>query len=90
MPVGSGFLTVVLCYFIFLAVTLPGAMVWAAFGQGLRKLFKNDPVNYYANAMAMGWFDREELKKMLHPDLHQHMLAFCRRIELVYKHLLLG
>ena len=38
-----------------------------------RKLFKNDPVNYYANAMAMGWFDREELKKMLHPDLHQHI-----------------
>lgn len=38
-----------------------------------RKLFKNDPVNYYANAMAMGWFDREELKKMLHPDLHQYI-----------------
>lgn len=38
-----------------------------------RKLFKNDPVNYYANAMAMGRFDREELKKMLHPDLHQHI-----------------
>ncbi|MCF8529525.1 MAG: LysE family translocator [Aquiluna sp.] len=42
VPVGSGFLTVALCYFIFLAVTLPGAMVWAAFGQGLRKLFKNE------------------------------------------------
>lgn len=38
-----------------------------------RKLFKNDPVDYYANAMAMGWFDREELQKMLHPDLHQYI-----------------
>lgn len=38
-----------------------------------RKLFKNDPVSYYANAMAMGWFDREELRKMLHPDLHQYI-----------------
>ncbi len=38
-----------------------------------QRLFKNDPVAYYANAMAMGWFDAEELKKMLHPGLHQHI-----------------
>lgn len=30
-----------------------------------------DTVNFYAQAMAMGWFDKEELEKMLHPDLHQ-------------------
>lgn len=30
-----------------------------------------DPVNFYAHAMAMGWFDRAELQKMLHPDLHR-------------------
>lgn len=29
-----------------------------------------DPVNFYAQAMAMGWFDKEELQKMLHPNLH--------------------
>ncbi|MBN9294238.1 MAG: asparagine synthase (glutamine-hydrolyzing) [Flavobacteriia bacterium] len=42
-------------------------------GKLRQKLFKNDPVAYYANAMAMGWFDEEELKKMLHPNLHQHI-----------------
>ena len=30
-------------------------------------------VDFYAEAMAMGWFDREELKKMLQPHLHQHI-----------------
>lgn len=30
-----------------------------------------DTVNFYAQAMAMGWFDSAELKKMLHPRLHQ-------------------
>lgn len=38
-----------------------------------QKLFKNDVVHFYANAMAMGWFDREELHKMLHPRLHQYI-----------------
>lgn len=42
-------------------------------GKLRQKLFKNDPVAYYANAMAMGWFDEEELKKMLHPNLHQYI-----------------
>jgi len=32
---------------------------------------KIDTVDFYANAMAMGWFDKEELKKMLHPQIHQ-------------------
>lgn len=35
------------------------------------KFTKKDTVDFYANAMAMGWFDREELQKMLNPDLHQ-------------------
>lgn len=34
---------------------------------------KEDTVAYYAQAMAMGWFDQEELKSMLHPDLHAHI-----------------
>lgn len=34
---------------------------------------KEDTVQFYANAMAMGWFDKEELKKMLHPNLHAHI-----------------
>lgn len=34
------------------------------------KIFKKDPVEYYANAMAMGWFDENELKQLLHPSLH--------------------
>lgn len=38
-----------------------------------RKLFKNDTVDFYANAMAMGWFDKDELKKMLHPNLHSYI-----------------
>jgi asparagine synthase (glutamine-hydrolysing) len=42
------------------------------------KLFsKNKPVEdtvmFYAQAMAMGWFDAEELKKMLNPALHQYI-----------------
>ncbi|MFN6341901.1 MAG: asparagine synthase (glutamine-hydrolyzing) [Bacteroidota bacterium] len=32
---------------------------------------KSDTVGFYAQAMAMGWFDSEELKRMLHPRLHQ-------------------
>ncbi len=30
-----------------------------------------DTVGFYAQAMAMGWFDHKELKKMLHPNLHK-------------------
>ncbi|MCW5906459.1 MAG: asparagine synthase (glutamine-hydrolyzing) [Chitinophagales bacterium] len=30
-------------------------------------------LNYYAEAMAMGRFDNAELRKLLHPDLHQHL-----------------
>jgi asparagine synthase (glutamine-hydrolysing) len=37
------------------------------------KFSKKETVDFYANAMAMGWFDREELQKMLHPDLHKHI-----------------
>jgi asparagine synthase (glutamine-hydrolysing) len=32
-----------------------------------------DTVLFYAQAMAMGWFDAEELKKMLNPALHQYI-----------------
>ncbi len=30
-------------------------------------------LRYYANAMAMGRFDSNELQKLLHPDLHQNI-----------------
>lgn len=33
----------------------------------------DDTVFFYAQAMAMGWFDAEELKKMLNPALHQYI-----------------
>jgi asparagine synthase (glutamine-hydrolysing) len=40
-------------------------------GQKLKNIFSpQDPVDFYAQSMAMGWFDGEELRKMLHPDLH--------------------
>jgi asparagine synthase (glutamine-hydrolysing) len=40
--------------------------------QKIMSIFiKQDTVNYYANAMAMGWFDKEELESMLFPSLHQ-------------------
>lgn len=44
--------------------------------KGLLKKIKSklqpiDTVSFYAKAMAMGWFDKKELKKMLHSDLHQ-------------------
>lgn len=38
-----------------------------------QKLTPKDTVAFYANAMAMGWFDADELKKLLHPDLHKHI-----------------
>jgi asparagine synthase (glutamine-hydrolysing) len=42
------------------------------------KLFsKNKPIDdtvmFYAQSMAMGWFDAEELKQMLNPSLHKHI-----------------
>ncbi len=37
------------------------------------KLKPINTVSFYANAMAMGWFDKDELKKMMHPDLHQYI-----------------
>ncbi len=41
----------------------------------LSKLFgkKENTVNFYAQAMAMGWFDAEELRLMLHPRLHNYI-----------------
>lgn len=33
----------------------------------------DDTVLFYAQAMAMGWFDAEELKRMLNPELHQYI-----------------
>jgi asparagine synthase (glutamine-hydrolysing) len=32
-------------------------------------------IQYYTHCMAMGKFDGPELKKLLHPDLHQHIPA---------------
>ncbi len=43
----------------------------------IKLLSKNKPtedtVMFYAQSMAMGWFDNEELKKMLNPALHQYI-----------------
>jgi asparagine synthase (glutamine-hydrolysing) len=41
----------------------------------LNRLFrsKTDTVSYYAQAMAMGWFDDKELKLMLQPRIHKHI-----------------
>jgi asparagine synthase (glutamine-hydrolysing) len=33
----------------------------------------NQMLDYYACCMAMGRFDNNELRKLLHPDLHQHI-----------------
>ena len=45
--------------------------------EQLLSLFRpeSDPyiLRYYANAMAMGRFDSNELQKLLHPDLHQNI-----------------
>lgn len=42
--------------------------------QKLKQLFKPiDTVNFYAQAMAMGWFDKNELESMLQPHLHQYI-----------------
>lgn len=34
---------------------------------------KRGTVNYYAHAMSMGWFDKDELENMLTPALHQYI-----------------
>ena len=37
----------------------------------LKKIIQpKNPINFYAKAMAMGWYDFAELKEMLHPNLH--------------------
>jgi len=41
------------------------------FSKLLAKLKPIDTIGFYANSMAMGWFDSDELKKMLCPQLHQ-------------------
>ena len=39
--------------------------------QKVKNIFKpNNPVDFYAQSMAMGWFDSQELKQLLHPNLH--------------------
>jgi len=45
------------------------------YNTGIRQKVKNifspqHPVDFYAQSMAMGWFDGAELRKMLHPNLH--------------------
>jgi asparagine synthase (glutamine-hydrolysing) len=39
----------------------------------LRGKKNNQMLDYYAGCMAMGRFDKNELRKLLHPDLHQHI-----------------
>jgi asparagine synthase (glutamine-hydrolysing) len=34
---------------------------------------KTETVSFYAQAMAMGWFDANELKLMLHPRIHKYI-----------------
>lgn len=42
-----------------------------SWSQKVKNIFKpNNPVDFYAQSMAMGWFDSEELKQLLHPNLH--------------------
>lgn len=41
------------------------------FIQQLKNLLRpSDPVQFYAQSMAMGWFDDKELRNLLHPDYH--------------------
>jgi asparagine synthase (glutamine-hydrolysing) len=40
----------------------------------IKSMFKKrETVNYYAHAMSMGWFDKDELENMLTPSLHQYI-----------------
>jgi asparagine synthase (glutamine-hydrolysing) len=43
------------------------------FSKVIAKIKTNDTVDFYAKSMAMGWFDNEELKKMLCPHLHRYI-----------------
>jgi len=44
------------------------------FKDRIKTIFKKaDPLQFYADAASMGNYDREGLKKMLHPDLHQYI-----------------
>tara|TARA_B110000503_G_scaffold106762_1_gene159480 strand:- start:118 stop:1902 length:1785 start_codon:yes stop_codon:yes gene_type:complete len=39
--------------------------------QKVKNIFKpKNSVEFYAQSMAMGWFDSSELKQLLHPNLH--------------------
>lgn len=38
-----------------------------------QRIRPQNPVAFYAQAMSMGWFDKGELKKMLHPNLHNYI-----------------
>jgi asparagine synthase (glutamine-hydrolysing) len=39
--------------------------------QKIKNIFKpKNSVEFYAQSMAMGWFDSKELKQLLHPNLH--------------------
>ena len=40
--------------------------------QKVKNIFKpKDSVDFYAHSMAMGWFDSQELRQLLHPNLHE-------------------
>tara|TARA_B110000046_G_scaffold34000_1_gene36644 strand:+ start:14593 stop:16377 length:1785 start_codon:yes stop_codon:yes gene_type:complete len=46
------------------------------YNKGLLQMVKNifkakNSVDFYAQSMAMGWFDADELKQLLHPNLHK-------------------
>jgi asparagine synthase (glutamine-hydrolysing) len=41
--------------------------------SGFSHTKKNYILSYYANAMAMGRFDRNELEKLMAPEIHQHI-----------------
>jgi asparagine synthase (glutamine-hydrolysing) len=43
------------------------------FSKVIAKIKTIDTVDFYAKSMAMGWFDKEELKKMLCPHLHRYI-----------------
>lgn len=46
----------------------------ATFFEKIKNALQPDnAVSFYANAMSMGGFDSDELKKLLHPDLHSYI-----------------
>jgi asparagine synthase (glutamine-hydrolysing) len=62
---------------IFVGYNWQRAFQQQSFWQQAKSFFSASPnnyvVDYYAEAMAMGRFDGEEQKKLLHPDLHQYI-----------------